>query len=80
LPGFLVYQDEAALRRLRWADPPPDARLELGAPTMDARNEPLSPLGLWILQSQREILLRHTAGGRAGSAADDIVSTDRRKA
>ena len=47
---------------------------------MDARNQPLSPLGLWILQSQREILLRHTAGGRAGSAADnDIVFPDRRK-
>ncbi|HEY7614825.1 MAG TPA: hypothetical protein VH764_17635, partial [Gemmatimonadales bacterium] len=62
------------------ADSPPIARLELGAPTMDARNEPLSPLGLWILQSQREILLRHTAGGRAGSAADnDIGFPDRRK-
>ena len=47
---------------------------------MDARNEPLSPLGLWILHSQREILLRHTAGGRAASATDDIVSPDRRKA
>jgi hypothetical protein len=46
---------------------------------MDARNEPLSPLGLWILQSQREILLRHAAGGRAGSAADThIVFPDRR--
>ena len=47
---------------------------------MDARNQPLSPLGLWILQSQREILLRHTADGRAGSATDDIVFPDRRKA
>lgn len=46
---------------------------------MDARNQPLSPLGLWILQSQREIL-RHTADGRAGSATDDIVFPDRRKA
>jgi hypothetical protein len=75
-----VYPDEAAHPRLCEAEPPPDERLELGAPTMDARNEPLSPLGLWILQSQREILLRHTAGGRAGSAVDDIVSPDRRKA
>lgn len=35
---------------------------------MDARNEPLSPLGLWILWAQREILLRQAAGGRASSA------------
>jgi hypothetical protein len=47
---------------------------------MDARNEPLSPLGLWILQSQREILLRHAQGGYAGSATDYLVSPDRSKA
>jgi hypothetical protein len=75
-----VYLIEAAPRRLRSAEPALDEPLELGAPTMDARNQPLSPLGLWILQSQREILLRHTAGGRAGSATDDIVFPDRRKA
>jgi hypothetical protein len=46
---------------------------------MDAKNDPLSPLGLWILRAQREILLRQSAGGRAGSALDYIVSPDRRK-
>lgn len=40
---------------------------------MDAKNEPLSPLGLWILRAQREILLRHTAGGSAVSATDHII-------
>jgi hypothetical protein len=45
---------------------------------MDARTEPLSPLGLWILQAQREILLRHNAGGRADSATDHRVSPGRR--
>jgi hypothetical protein len=46
---------------------------------MDAKNEPLSPLGLWILRAQRELLLRQAAGGRAGSATDHIVSPCRRK-
>ena len=45
---------------------------------MDARNQPLSPLGLWILRAQREILLRQATGGRASSAYP-IVSPDRRK-
>jgi hypothetical protein len=73
-----VYQDEAA----NAASPGRTAvrsTTEVGSTTMDARNEPLSPLGLWILQSQREILLRHAAGGSAGSAADThIVFPDRR--
>jgi hypothetical protein len=45
---------------------------------MDARNEPLSPLGLWILQAQREILSRHSAGGRTESTTDSMVSPGRR--
>jgi hypothetical protein len=47
---------------------------------MDARNEPLSPLGLWILRAQREILLRQAAGGRANSATIHTVFPDRRNA
>ena len=46
---------------------------------MDAKNEPLSPLGLWILRAQREIVLRQAAGGSAGLATDHIVSPSRRK-
>jgi len=43
---------------------------------MDAKHEPLSPLGLWILRAQREILLQQ-AGGRAGSATAPIISLSR---
>jgi hypothetical protein len=62
------------------AELPPDISfLDLGERTMDAKNEPLSPLGLWILRAQREIVLRQAAGGSAGSATDYIVSPSRRK-
>jgi hypothetical protein len=75
-----VYPDEAALRGLTWPSRRPISLLDLGERTMDAKNQPLSPLGLWILRAQREILLRQAAGGSAVSATDHIiVSPCRRK-
>ena len=46
---------------------------------MDAKNEPLSPLGLWILRAQREILLRQAVGRSAVSATDHIIDSPCRR-